>query len=262
MRKLLLLLYFFLCIISIYGQDVAEPTKLYIVGLRHNGNKNFNHKTLYKLLVNLKPDIILWEQSIKYKRVFGLQKASFLRIWKPGIEQLALQKFSKKNKDIQVLPFDTTIISRGKFIKDYVSFDTRFFDSLIATHKLYQDSLQLSQYIEESNYYLNTVVNETLENLNKPEIYNLQRKISEKDKTLILPLAAKYLSDTSLIKTFQEQQEFWILRNNYMVRKITNYANENKGKKIIILTGLSHKYFLVDKLSKKQGTDLKLLEFY
>jgi hypothetical protein len=262
MWKFVFLILFSVKLSSIYGQENTEPTKLYIIGVKHNGNEKFNYKTLYKVFDTIKPDLILWEQSTKFKRVFALRTATYLGVWKPSIEQLALQKFSKRNKNVQILPFDTTINAKGKFVKDYISFDTKFFESLITTKKHYDDSLQLAQYLRESNYYLNTIMNETLEKLNRPEIYNLQKTISEKDQGIILSLAKKYLSDTSLIMAFQEQQEFWILRNNYMVRMISNYAVANKGKKIVILTGLSHKYFLVEKLSVKQYSNLKLLEFY
>jgi translation initiation factor 1 (eIF-1/SUI1) len=42
-----------------------------------------------------------------------------------------------------------------------------------------------------------------------------------------------------------------------MVNKIISYASKYKGKRIAVLTGLNHKYFLVDKLAKEPNIELK-----
>ncbi len=73
-----------------FGQSETSQTEIIIIGTIHNGNKHFNHRTLIDVLQKVKPDIILWEQSKNFKRVFGIKTANFFGIWKPGIEQLAL----------------------------------------------------------------------------------------------------------------------------------------------------------------------------
>jgi hypothetical protein len=44
-----------------------------------------------------------------------------------------------------------------------------------------------------------------------------------------------------------------------MVQNILDIAFTHKGKRIIVLTGLSHKYFLIDELNKQTMMNLKLL---
>jgi len=49
-------------------------------------------------------------------------------------------------------------------------------------------------------------------------------------------------------------------RNRYMVQKILDIASAYKGQRIIVLTGLIHKYFLIDELNKQTKINLKLLD--
>jgi len=97
-KQLFLLLLFVSSVVFSFGQSKELATQIYTVGVLHQGNKKFNHQTIYKLLNQYNPDIILWEQDIDFKRVFGLQTAHFLKIAKVGIEQLALQKYTRKQK--------------------------------------------------------------------------------------------------------------------------------------------------------------------
>ena len=46
-----------------------------------------------------------------------------------------------------------------------------------------------------------------------------------------------------------------------MVNQITRYTKQYAGKRIIILTGLSHKYYLQDKLNDRKKNDVKIIEF-
>jgi hypothetical protein len=242
----------------LFGQITSKETELIIIGTRHDGTKKFNHKTLYKLIKRLNPDIILWEQSTEFKRVFGLRTANFLKIMKPGIEQLTLQKYSKRRKAIEIYPFDTTIAFRHNYIKTKTKLDILFFGSLNNVKKSIGDSIKYSEFAIKRNYYYGLTETQTLEKINNPEIFNLAKEIYELNKTLIQPLSRQYLSDTSLISAFEQEQTFWILRNNFMVRQIKKYLIEHQEKKILVLTGLNHKYYLVENLLNDTMINIKL----
>ena len=77
---------------------------------------------------------------------------------------------------------------------------------------------------------------------------------------MIAPLIKKYLKDTALSKEYENKLLFWNERNNYMARQIENISKLNPKKRIIVLTGLNHKYFLVNKLSTKNINTVKLTE--
>jgi hypothetical protein len=44
-----------------------------------------------------------------------------------------------------------------------------------------------------------------------------------------------------------------------MANKVLAIASAHQGKRIIVLTGLNHKYFLIDALTKQNKMNLKLL---
>ena len=244
-----------------FGQSETSQTQIIIIGTIHSGNKLFNHKTLYEILKNNKLDIILFEQNIKYKRVFGLRTANFLNIWKPGIEQLALQKFSRLNKDIQILPFDTTITSRKNYIKNLLTVKQTFHDSLYRAKKSILDSIIYADFTYKQNLFYSFIDTLTLSRINQSDIIDKSRELYYLEEKVILPLGKKYISDSLLVNNFSNEVQFWNDRNDYMVNQILYYSKQYAGKKIIILTGLNHKYYLKDKLNDRKKNDVKIIEF-
>lgn len=245
----------------IFGQSKFNETELIIIGTKHDGNKTFNHRTLYKTLVKIHPDIILWEQSIKFKRVFGLRTANFLKIWKPGIEQLALQKYSRFNKKIQILPFDTTINSRKDYLKKLVVEKDSFYERLYNAKKSISDSISYADFAYKYNSYYSIIDTSTLGRINQGDIIHQSQDLYHLEEEVILPLGRKYISDSLIVNKFANEIQYWNYRNEHMVNQIINYSKQFLGKRIVILTGLNHKYYLQDKLGNQKGNNVKIIEF-
>lgn len=260
MRLLAISLLLFVQLTASYGQTRPPGTEVFIIGTIHNGNDSFNHKTLYNILVKLKPDIILNEDSKKYKRVPGLKTAALLRIAKPSIEQLALQVFSRKNKHVDILPYDTHFISRRQYLKQLNKMNTLFFGSLNSAKMTTEDSTQYADYANQHNQYYEFITTASLERINQPDIINTARLMYKKKEQSILPIALKYMNDTLLVNKLKDQLQFWVARNNFMVKQIKTYINQYTGKRIIVLTGLNHKYFLTDKLLQGKEPGFQLIE--
>jgi hypothetical protein len=216
----------------------------------------------------------LYEYSEEYKPVFGLKIATFLKIFKPSIEQLALQTFSKQNKSIIILPYDTTFpkqkiiknkkkaesINRKLYMQKLTKIESAVFDSLLIATKNYLDSIKLSSYITKRNNFYRSLKDKKIREINEPKFYNIAGELYKDDKEIILPLINKYLKDTALYKEFENNLLFWNERNNYMARQIENISKLNPAKRIIVLTGLNHKYYLVNKLSNNNTNNVKLTE--
>ena len=79
MRNVFTIIILLICYYNGYCQIDSSKNEVIIIGTIHTGNKHFNHKTLYKLIESLNPDIILDEDSQNYKPVFGLKTAKFLK---------------------------------------------------------------------------------------------------------------------------------------------------------------------------------------
>ena len=258
--SMMLLLHFFLFKSSI-AQSESINTSVIIIGTIHSGNKHFSHKELFNDLEGIKPDVILMEQSTPFKRVFGLRTANFLGIWKPGIEQLALQRYTAKYGTCVVLPFDTLIKERHKYKRDLQVKTKTVLDTLLEANLTTEDSVTLSNYLIKSNSYYDLILNKSLKEINKKSITDKSRELYQLEKDSINPLVIRYCADSSLTSWYLNDQIFWELRNNYMAKQIRTIANQFRGKKIVVLTGLNHKYFLLDDLSRYKDASFTHVAF-
>ena len=275
MRKLfatstILLIYF-----NSYSQTDSSKTEVIIIGTIHSGNKNINHKTLHKLIESLNPDIILDEDSQKYKPVFGLKTAKFLKIAKPSIEQLTLQTFLKRNQNAIVLPYDTAFAThqhgkkqkrieykaRKKYSKNLESVRQSFHDNLFNVKKTNIDSAIYAEFANKHNYYYSLFDTSTLGRINRKDMIDMCRDIKNLEELVVLPLGKKYISDSFLVNNFSNEIQFWNQRNDHMVKKILYYTKQFEGKKIVVLTGLNHKYYLQDKIGAAMKSNVKIIDF-
>ena len=62
---------------------------------------------------------------------------------------------------------------------------------------------------------------------------------------------------------YKRAAEFWELRNKTMAKNILHFVNEYKGKKIVVLNGFFHRYYLHSILKPKQASNAFIIkEFY
>ncbi len=59
---------------------------------------------------------------------------------------------------------------------------------------------------------------------------------------------------------YQLWADFWDLRNKTMARNILKTAEQNPGKRIVVLTGFFHRYYLLNEL--KSGNNILIKEYY
>ena len=87
------------------------------------------------------------------------------------------------------------------------------------------------------------------------------RDIKNLEELVVLPLGKKYISDSFLVNNFSNEIQFWNQRNDHMVKKILYYTKQFEGKKIVVLTGLNHKYYLQDKIGAAMKSNVKIIDF-
>ena len=282
MRHLFLgICFLFISNLSSFAQQNEKQTEILIIGVNHSRTKKINYNKLYQLLENNKPDLILWEQSEDFISVFGIRTGYRLKLISPGTEQLALQAFNKKNKLIPILGFDTSFSSREidinesisrkhyskeeriakkNYVEESIRINDTFFTKLYQSKLINEDSLKYRAYVDLHNNYIDDVFNKSLEEINLPVIYYKSMKLEEMESNVIIPLARKYMIDSITLNEYISDLNFGKARNRYMVQKVLDIASSHKGKRIIVLTGLSHKYFLIDELNKQTKINLKLLD--
>lgn len=248
-----------LLLTALHGTSQVNTSRLKIIGTMHNGNSHFNEMQLIDAINAYQPDIILWEQSEGYKPVPGLGIAMGLGLANPGIEQKALQKILRKQKNLMVLGFDTSF-ERREYIDQLVSVSSEVETQLA---QAYQQGKMSKE--EARNYRRATIVDSaffafvldtTLERINKKDIVAVSRQRHADEKNILLPLAKAYV-DSGSSRAFEKILQFWEARNAYMCRKILIHHQAYPGKRILVLTGLDHKYFLTDCLINQPGLNLE-----
>lgn len=248
-----------LLLLSHFGFSQNATSTLKIIGTMHKGNSHFNEMELIDAINAYQPDIILWEQAEGYKPVPGLGIAMGLGIANPGIEQKALQKILRKQKNLVVLGFDTSF-ERRDFIDHmvFISAEVEF-----QLGQAYQQGKMNEA--EARNYRRATLVDSaffafvmdtTLERINQKDIVTISRQRHKDEAQIILPLAKAYV-DSTTAREFEEIVLFWEQRNAYMCQKIKEHHQTYPGKRFLVLTGLDHKYYLTDCLNNYPGLNIQ-----
>lgn len=260
MRYVFAIMFLFVQTTVSFAQTNQPVTEVIIIGTIHSGNDSFNHKTLYQQLVRLQPDIILEEYDKPYKRVFGLQPATFLKIAKPPIEQLALQKYSRKYKQVNILPYDTAFLSRRQYVKNLTKTTEAIYNGLNMAVMSDDDSLQFAEYATRHNDFYTFLETASLYRINQPDVSNNIEHLADMQLQVLLPLAKKYIADSTLVNNYAADLLFWNNRNDYMAQQIKHYIQLYPGRKLVVLTGLKHKYFLQKKLLTATNLPVRLTD--
>ena len=241
------------------SRDTTWTREVLIIGTVHRGNSQISSRSLLRVLEKEKPDIIFIEAdtveniNCKNKNVFGLEIAAKLGIWKPSIEQRAVQRYVKKNNKVCVIPYDT-VFERKAYIKDFVAHSDMIFtklDSLYENDIMDEEDLQLYGRYQELNLFFYSQLHEmNLFEINEPAFIDSSR-VMTRMKEMILPvISGKYVPDE--VPWLRENLAFDNNRNLFMAQYIQKSIADFKAKKIVVLTGLLHKYFLNDYLSPFQ----------
>lgn len=230
-----------------FSNQIQSQTYLTIIGTQHYPTDKVNSNTLYKELQKIRPDIILME----YDSANMDKKGNFL-IQSNENEQVAVKRYLKEYSVI-VRPFDFE--GRNRFYSQNQTFkkEQDFFsvrDSLFSNGLLDSISNAIFQEFLQVNNILNVLANETLYDLNNKTSMSVTKLRQDLNYNKLLIMCDRN-DQLSRYKEFWKQNgEFWIFRNKQMIENILNYCNEFKGKKIVVLTGFYHKYFLHEGLEK------------
>lgn len=243
------------------AQEKKQQTEIIIIGSVHSGNKHITNRVLTQQLTQLQPHIVLWEYDKDFKKVLGLLTLSGLGIVKGPIEQVAIQRYLRKNKTTPVFGFDIHIPNRKKYIKDRIENDDSLHKALLIARL---DSLEAEQYTAYQNgwqTYGALIEKGTLEQLNAASTHKLVKQLYEWEQTIIIPLAQKYIPNKELVLKYEQEQKFWIERNDFMVARILEQIKKHPGKRIVLLTGNNHHYYLKEGLLNQSEVGIHFTEW-
>lgn len=277
MKYLTLIFSFFFVISCSTFMNPYKDSRIIILGTIHYGAENINTESVYTILSKFKPDIILLEAE---SNIF--EKENVLKTDFDGINNNEFQatlKYQKENPGVQIKPAE--LEGRNNYRKELGIYSEAgfVFNKLEELDKKGEIKLsdQEKKNLSKLNSYWNAVesiAKQDLKTVNSKQSdaivdslmkyqYNRTRDIvnNHNEFTKFRLLSSKNKKDTI---TFKEYFNNWSnfegnIRNEGIAKNVIKYYKENPGKKIILLTGFKHRFFIKKYL---ESQNIKTIEFY
>lgn len=273
MTRLLIIAF---CITSLFCNaqinNKKQKTELTIIGTVHFPTKLINEDTIYSILENLKPDVILMESDMtNFNSDFTFKNSYDENEWN------AIVKYRTNFKNTLFRPIEFE--GRNNYRKengiqntDVVLNEINLLDSLNILSKKHKQIW--NRFIDLSNS-LNELDHNSLKEINSIATENLVRErqfyqyqklkeiVDENDKFAKLKTETSTKDSISFKELYTRYCYFEELRNRTIVDNILKWKDKYPDKKIVVLIGFYHKYFLVNELKWKQNANnFELKEYY
>ncbi len=235
-----------LSIVSIFSSVERSasqaPTEIVVVGTVHSATEKYSVQDLVRILQRIKPDVILFE----YPADMMTPEFEFKSVLKNSLEQQAVIEYVKRS-GAKIRPSD--IDGRKAFYErtNYFALQRQYnqelsaqidkkglgaearkiFDSLDAADAG-RDAIGQSDPLTINSFQADAAINakQWLMNRGIPEIVRLTPGLKSGEAF------------------WNASRAYWIRRNNEMVRNIKRLAAEFAGKRLVVLCGFEHRYYL------------------
>lgn len=268
----LLILVFFITSFTCNAQDKKQKLDLIIIGTVHFPTKNINSDTIYKVLENLKPDVVLMESDqTNFNSDFSFKKSYDENEWN------AVLKYKSNFKNTLFRPIEFEGRNEYRKLNGIVNVDDVFnkINVLDSLNILPEKHKKIWKRFVELAIALNDLDNGSLKEINTVSVENLVRErqfyqyqklkeiVDENDEFAKLKIETPTKETISYRELYKRYCYFEELRNRTIIENILKWKTQYPNKKIVILIGFYHKYFLVNELKWKQKQyDFELKEYY
>jgi pheromone shutdown protein TraB len=241
------------------GQEIGNRTEIVIVGTVHSPTTKFTEETLVTILRRVNPDLIMLELDPSF---FDSSFALPEKYQNIAMETKAVAAYGK-TASVKMRPFD--IEGRNKFYQEHDYFKREL--SLNQEIGRMYGGGQLSpeaKLIFEGLRALAAVRDSC--GAERPEVINSSAcdTAIEKKQDYAFKGIGKIVELTPALKEFKPfwslADEFWGRRNEAMVRNIIKYSKELQAKRVVVLCGYEHRYYLRNRLieqAPKEGFVVK-----
>ncbi|MHA7944041.1 hypothetical protein ACJOV8_013275 [Formosa sp. 3Alg 14/1] len=270
MHKTLLILLIFVTVLSC---ETTKQTELIVIGTLHKPETNFNSEILFNILEDIQPDLILEElDSTFFTSDFRHKNVS------NSNERMASEKYINKYPTTMLRPYEFE--GRNEYRLNIGSrptdgLTTKLIDSLDKVDLLSPTESEIYNTYKALLDPLIELASQAPENFNNSstdsicaERQNYQYKKLTKITNNRNEFGTRFHTKPNGEKIsfrdgYQLAGDFWDLRNQTMAKNIMKISEQNPGKKIVILCGFMHRYYILSELKKlTEGKNIILKEFY
>ncbi|MDP9962163.1 hypothetical protein [Chryseobacterium lathyri] len=245
-------------------------SEIYVIGNIHDSVSNYHPKILFDILDKVKPDIILHEVDSQGMKDYE----SGIRITENEIK--ASNSYLKKYPNTLRFPFDFE--GRNQYRKDRGMVPTdnlsvKLIDSLYKAKKLAPSEVKIYENFTNLTKELMKIAELSPENFNNATTDQIseKRQNAQYSELLKITKARPEFTKRFVVKPngekisykdgFKLMSGFWDLRNQTMAKNIYKTAETYPGKKIVVLTGFLHRYYILKELKRINNKHI-IKEFY
>lgn len=237
------------------------PTELVIIGTVHRPTRLFNADSVVRLLERVRPDLILLElDSSFFTPAFELKHPTREN------EDLGVGRYRRLHPQVPLRPFD--VENRNELYRRHRLL-TLPGEVLAQLDGLYQ-SRQLTPAqgrILDRYYALTDSLNRYNQQrpvvINQPRVYALSAR-RQHYQYQQLGAVVEQRPELAAYRAFcRFYAGFWDQRNRTMARHIRHFARLGRGRRIVVLVGHAHKYYLLRELAPHATAEhFRLREYY
>ncbi len=257
--------------LNFFGQEKSRETELIILGTVHFPTKSVNTDTIYSVIKKVRPDIILLElDSSFFTNNFQLKQLY------DENEIQATDKYIKENKNCLIRPFDFEGRNKYRVEMGFLNSDKviKLLNVMYYTNNLNKAESSIWKYFQRLTDSLDLISKKSLDTINSMTTDNLvcERQFYQYKKLKeIINSKEEFLNafeksnrgDTLTYREiFNRYAYFEELRNRVMVDNILKFIKQNPRKRILVLTGFYHRYFLLTELNFKAAIHNILIKEY
>ena len=254
-------------------------TTVCVLATVHLANTNYNADSIVAILNKFQPDLILTEEDTLLFETFHkgydqtVQKPLFARVGRSfgfgnpeEIEGRAVRKYKISCPAVDIRPFDYE--GRNAFFEKNSTFSKEEevgnrLESLVSNHSLSQEQAIIWRAYGNLNDSLNKQSNQTPYFINQQTYYDLTAKRQDYQYHKVADIVNSNDSLKEYRAFYQINADFWDSRNKQMVEHIVNFIRQYPKKRIMVLTGSMHKYYLLKELTRVQDNlKFRLKEYY
>lgn len=264
-------------ILNKYHADTV--TLVCILATVHQPTSNYTADSIVAILNQFQPDLILTEEdtllfaTIHKGYTETLQKPLFARIGRSfgfgnpeEIEGRAVRKYKINRPTVDICPFDyegrNAFYDRNNTFFKEAEAGNRL-ERLASNHVLTQEQEKIWNTYKSINDTLNQLSSQTAYCINQKTYYNLTERRQDYQYNKVAEIVNSHDNLKAYREFYNNNANFWDLRNKQMAEHIVSFIKHYSNKRIMILTGSMHKYYLLKELAPLQDTlNFRLKEYY